>query len=476
MTQGWHTTLLKPTHTKQIAIFMPLQSINPATGELVREFPAMDIAEILRILDAVKADAEKWRESTFEDRAQCLFKAAEMLRANKEAYGKTMSLEMGKPIREAIAEAEKCATVCEFYAENGAAFLQDEPLESAGAKAFATFQPLGCVFAIMPWNFPFWQVFRAAAPALMAGNAVVMKHASNVPQCALTIEAIFQQAGFPLNVFRSLMIGTDGAAVAIAHPVVSAVTLTGSTAAGEKVAAMAGSQIKKCVLELGGSDAYIVLEDADLDLAAEKIVAGRMLNGGQSCISVKRVIVLPEIREAFEQKVVAALKDLSMGDPMDPKTQLGPMSRVDLRDELHEQVRQSVKAGAKLLLGGEIPEQAGAWYPATVLSGAQPGSPAYDEEMFGPVLSIIEASDEADAIRIANSSEYGLGGGIFTQDHERGLKIAREKLETGCVFINDFVKSDPRLPFGGVKRSGYGRELSHYGIKEFVNIKTVLLA
>ncbi|WP_309385859.1 NAD-dependent succinate-semialdehyde dehydrogenase [Cerasicoccus frondis] len=455
---------------------MPLQSINPATGELVREFPAMDIAEILRILDAVKADAEKWRESTFEDRAQCLFKAAEMLRANKEAYGKTMSLEMGKPIREAIAEAEKCATVCEFYAENGAAFLQDEPLESAGAKAFATFQPLGCVFAIMPWNFPFWQVFRAAAPALMAGNAVVMKHASNVPQCALTIEAIFQQAGFPLNVFRSLMIGTDGAAVAIAHPVVSAVTLTGSTAAGEKVAAMAGSQIKKCVLELGGSDAYIVLEDADLDLAAEKIVAGRMLNGGQSCISVKRVIVLPEIREAFEQKVVAALKDLSMGDPMDPKTQLGPMSRVDLRDELHEQVRQSVKAGAKLLLGGEIPEQAGAWYPATVLSGAQPGSPAYDEEMFGPVLSIIEASDEADAIRIANSSEYGLGGGIFTQDHERGLKIAREKLETGCVFINDFVKSDPRLPFGGVKRSGYGRELSHYGIKEFVNIKTVLLA
>ncbi|WP_269538872.1 NAD-dependent succinate-semialdehyde dehydrogenase [Cerasicoccus fimbriatus] len=455
---------------------MSLQTVNPATGELVREFPSIDIPEILRILENVEADAAAWREVAFEDRTKCMRKAAEVLLANKEAYAKTITLEMGKPISEALAEVEKCAKVCEYYAENAANFLQDQPLEGSGQKAFATFQPIGCVLAIMPWNFPFWQVFRAAAPALMAGNAMVLKHASNVPQCALTIEAIFQQAGFPMNLFRTLMVGNDGAAVAIAHPTVSAVTLTGSTAAGEKVAAMAGSQIKKTVLELGGADAYIVLEDADLDLAVEKIVAGRMLNAGQSCIAAKRAIVLSEVRQAFEAKVVAAMEKISAGDPTSADTKLGPMARVDLRDELHQQVSDSLKAGAELLTGGVVPDKPGAWYPPTVITGAPEGSPGYGEELFGPVLSIIEAKDEDDAVRIANSSEYGLGGGVFTQNHERGIALARTKLHTGTVFINDFVKSDPRLPFGGVKRSGYGRELSDYGIKEFVNIKTVLLA
>ncbi|WP_309400540.1 NAD-dependent succinate-semialdehyde dehydrogenase [Cerasicoccus maritimus] len=455
---------------------MPLQTVNPATGELVREYPSFDIAEILRVLEAVETDAAKWRETNFEERARCLRKAAEILRGNKEAYGKTITLEMGKPIKEAIGEVEKCALVCDYYAENGTKFLADEPLKSSGQHAFATFQPLGCVLAIMPWNFPFWQVFRAAAPALMAGNAMVLKHASNVPQCALTLEAIFQQAGFPMNLFRTLMVGADGAAVAIAHPTVKAVTLTGSTAAGEKVAAMAGSQLKKTVLELGGADAYLILEDADIDLAVSKVVAGRILNAGQSCISPKRVIVQPEIRQTFEEKLVAALKDIDFGDPMKPETKLGPMAREDLRNEVHQQVTNSIQAGAKLLLGGTKPDQPGAWYPVTVLSDPPEGSPGYAEEIFGPVISIIHAKDEADAIRIANDSEYGLGGAIFTQNHARGIEIARNKLVTGSVFINDFVKSDPRLPFGGVKKSGYGRELSSYGIKEFVNVKTVLLA
>ncbi|GHC07820.1 NAD-dependent succinate-semialdehyde dehydrogenase [Cerasicoccus arenae] len=455
---------------------MSLQTVNPAKGELVREFPSIDIPEILRILDDVVTDAAVWRGMSFYERGNCFRSAAKLLRANKEAYGKTITLEMGKPITEAMAECEKCAWVCEYYADKAAEYLADEPLETSASEAFATFQPLGCVLAIMPWNFPFWQVFRAAAPGMMAGNAMVLKHASNVPQCALTIESIFQQSGFPMNVFRTLMVGSDGAAIAIAHPAVNAVTLTGSTKAGEKVAAMAGSLIKKCVLELGGADAYIVLEDADLDLAVEKIVAGRMLNAGQSCIAAKRAIVLPKVREAFEQKVVAAMKEITLGDPTLAQTKLGPMARIDLRDEIHDQVQASIKAGAKLLIGGYIPEQPGAWYPPTVISDSPEGSPAYDQEMFGPVLSIVEAKDEHDAVRIANSSEYGLGGAVFTQNLERGRKLAREKLHAGAVFINDFVKSDPRLPFGGMKRSGYGRELSSYGIKEFVNIKTVVLA
>jgi len=455
---------------------MPLQTVNPANGELIREFPSIDIPEILRILEAVESDAAGWREQSFEQRAACMRKAGELLRANKEIYGKTITLEMGKPIKEAIGEVEKCAMVCDFYADKAAEFLADEPLESNGSEAFATFQPLGCVLAIMPWNFPFWQVFRAAAPALMAGNAMVLKHASNVPQCALTIEAVFQQSGFPMNLFRTLMVGSDGAAVAIAHPTVSAVTLTGSTAAGEKVAAMAGSQIKKTVLELGGADPYLVLEDADLDLAVEKIVGGRMLNCGQSCISAKRAIVLPGVREAFEKKIVEAMERITFSDPTSTDSKLGPMARVDLRDEIHQQVQDSVKAGAKLLTGGMVPDQPGAWYPPTILSGSPKGCPGYDEEMFGPVLSIIEAADLDEAITIANDSEYGLGSAIFTQNIDQARELARTKLNAGAVFINDFVKSDPRLPFGGVKRSGYGRELSSYGIKEFVNIKTVAIA
>jgi len=454
----------------------PLRSINPANGELLREFPAIDIQEILRIIESCDADAAKWRALSFADRASRFREAAKMLRENKEAYGHTISQEMGKIQPEAEAECEKCAWVCEYYADHAEAFLADQPLDGpGGAECFLTFQPLGLILAIMPWNFPFWQVFRAAVPAMMAGNGVLLKHASNVPQCALTIEAVFQQAGFPLNVFRAMLTREEGAAVAIAHPAIKGVTLTGSTAAGEKVAAMAGSQIKKTVLELGGSDPYLVLEDADLDLAAEKIVAGRMLNCGQSCIAAKRVIALAEIRPALEKRLVEAMRTYETPGPAQPGAKLAPMAREDLRDELHEQVAQSIAAGAQCLLGGEIPGAPGAWYPPTVLTGAPEGSPAYEEEIFGPVLSIIEAKDEDDAVRIANHSEYGLAGAVFTRNLPRAKQLAREKLHTGAVFINDFVKSDPRLPFGGVKRSGYGRELSALGIKEFVNAKTIVI-
>lgn len=456
---------------------MPLQTINPATGELVREFPSMDISEILRTLEAVEADAAVWRGKSFTERAVCFQTAAKMLRDNQDAYAKTMTLEMGKPLAEAKAECAKCAWVCEYYAEHAECMLADVPVNLGpdGPEALVTHQPLGIVLAVMPWNFPFWQVFRSAAPAMMAGNAIVLKHSSNVPQCALTLEAIFQQAGFPLNAFRALMVGSDGAAVAIAHPAVRAVTLTGSTAAGEKVAALAGSQIKKTVLELGGNDPCLVLDDADLDLAAEKIAFGRLLNGGQSCIASKRAIVVAEVREMFERKVVAVMQTWQMGDPLQAGTKLGPMSRVDLRDELHVQVEASVAAGARLLLGGIKPDQPGAWYPATVLSAVPEGCPAYAEELFGPVLSVIEARDETDAVRIANASEYGLGASVFTQDPARARHLAREALQAGAVFVNDYVKSDPRLPFGGIKRSGYGRELSAVGVKEFVNVKTVVL-
>ncbi|MGE9294756.1 MAG: NAD-dependent succinate-semialdehyde dehydrogenase [Puniceicoccales bacterium] len=455
---------------------MSLKTINPATGELIREFPVMEISEILRVIESVETDATTWRAKPIAERADAFREVAKLLRGNKAAYAQTITLEMGKLTAEAEAECEKCASVCEYYADHAEAFLADQPLDGPeGAECFLTFQPIGIVLAVMPWNFPFWQVFRAAVPAMMAGNAIVMKHSANVPQCALTIEAIFQQAGFPLHAFRSLMVRSEGAAVAIAHPAVQGVTLTGSTAAGEKVAAMAGSQIKKTVLELGGSDPYIVLEDADLDLAVEKIIAGRMLNCGQSCIAAKRAIVLAEVREAFEKKIVEALRDYHLGDPTNGDTKLAPMSRVDLRDELHEQVTKSIAAGARCLLGGEVPDRPGAWYPATVISGAPEGSPGYDEELFGPVLSIIEAKDEADAVRIANSSEYGLGGAIFSRDKARARHLARDLIHTGAVFVNDFVKSDPHLPFGGVKRSGYGRELSALGIKEFVNAKTVVV-
>ncbi|MEO0794921.1 MAG: NAD-dependent succinate-semialdehyde dehydrogenase [Verrucomicrobiota bacterium] len=454
---------------------MPLQTVNPATGEFVREFPTMEITEILRVLEAVETDATQWRGFSFRERAECFQRVAQILRENQEAYAKTITLEMGKPIAESKAECEKCAWVCEYYADNGERFLADIPIEDAPGEALVHHEPLGAVLAIMPWNFPFWQVFRAAAPAMMAGNAMVLKHSSNVPQCALSLEAIFQQAGFPMNVFRTLMVGSEGAAVAIAHPAIHAVTLTGSTAAGEKVAAMAGSQIKKTVLELGGSDPYLVFEDADIGLAVEKIVASRMINGGQSCVAAKRAIVLPGIKSEFETKVSQAMAAITPGDPTDTATKLGPLARADLRDELHQQVTNSIAAGARCLTGGAIPDRPGAWYPATALTDVTDQCPAFSEELFGPVLTIIEASDEEEAVNIANSSEYGLGAAVFTKNKERARRLAVDRLQSGAVFVNDYVKSDPRMPFGGVKRSGYGRELASQGIKEFVNVKTVVI-
>jgi succinate-semialdehyde dehydrogenase/glutarate-semialdehyde dehydrogenase len=380
---------------------------------------------------------------------------------------------MGKPIVAARAETDKCAGACDYYAENAEKMLAVEPVKLDSGKAFVTFNPIGVVLAVMPWNFPYWQVFRFAAPALMAGNVGVLKHAANVPGCALRIEKIFRDAGLPENIFRTLMIGSRHVDAMIEHPRIAAVTLTGSEAAGRAVARKAGECLKKSVLELGGSDAYVVLEDADLEVAATACVNGRLVNTGQSCIAAKRFIVVDAVREPFEKAVVEKMRAFVQGDPREERTQLGPMAREDLRDELHVQVQKSVKKGARCLLGGEIPPGPGAFYPATVLADVKPGMPAFAEELFGPVAAIIAARDEGEAIRIANDSDFGLGGAVFTRDLARGERIAAESVEAGFVAVNDFVRSDARLPFGGVKTSGYGRELSHYGIKEFVNIKTV---
>jgi succinate-semialdehyde dehydrogenase/glutarate-semialdehyde dehydrogenase len=387
-----------------------------------------------------------------------------------------MAQEMGKPLRDGIAEAQKCATGCDFYAEHAARFLAPEPVATEARKCFVTFQPLGVVLAVMPWNFPFWQVFRFAAPGLMAGNAAVLKHASNVPGCALAIEEVFRRAGFPENLFRTLMIGSRQVDAVIEHPLIRAATLTGSGPAGRAVASKAGAMLKKTVLELGGSDPYLVLEDADIEQAAALSAKGRLVNAGQSCIAAKRFIVLDKVRAAFEERFVERMRAARMGDPLQEGTEVGPLARHDLRDALHEQVEASVAKGARCLLGGRIPKDRGAYYPPTVLTDVRKGMPAYDEEMFGPVAAVIAVKSEEEAIAVANDSPFGLGGGIFSRDLARAERIAAEEIESGAVFVNETVRSDPRWPFGGVKESGYGRELSAYGIKEFVNIKSVYIA
>jgi succinate-semialdehyde dehydrogenase/glutarate-semialdehyde dehydrogenase len=398
--------------------------------------------------------------------------AAASLRKRKDEFAELMTAEMGKTRAEGLAEVEKCAGNCDFFAEHAESFLAREPIDMGGPKAFVTFNPLGVVLAIMPWNFPFWQVYRFAAPALMAGNVGVLKHASNVPGCALAIQDIFTEAGFPPGAFTTLLVGSRHVRALIEHRLVRAVTLTGSTPAGKAVASQAGAVLKKTVLELGGSDAYIVLDDADLDLAAETCVNSRLINAGQSCIAAKRFIVVEPVLEAFTTRFVALMKTKKMGDPLAEDTDLGPQARRDLRDALHQQVVASVERGATLLLGGQVPPGDGAFYPPTVLSDVTPGMPAYDEELFGPVAAILKARDEADAVRIANDSVFGLGGAVFTADSARGERVARA-LEAGATFVNAQVASDPRLPFGGVKESGYGRELGVFGIREFVNVKTV---
>lgn len=450
-----------------------MQSINPASGDVLQSYAPVSDAEALAAAEAAHEAFSDWRDVGFEARAALMQRAAAVLEDECERYARLISDEMGKVLTEARSEVEKCAWVCRYYAERAHEFLADEPVETDAAESFVSFQPIGVVLAVMPWNFPFWQVFRFAAPALMAGNVALLKHASNVPGCSLMIEEVFEKAGFPPNVFRSLLISSSQVAALIELPIVRAVTLTGSTNAGKAVAEKAGAFMKKTVLELGGSDAYLILEDADLEAASEICVKSRMINAGQSCIAAKRFIVVEAVHDEFLRRVKERMAALKMGDPLDESVDLGPQARVDLRDELHQQVVASVSAGAKLWLGGEVPEQAGAWYPPTLLADVVPGMPAYDEELFGPVAAVIKVKDEAEAIEVANSTVFGLGAAVFTRDEARGRLIAREKLDAGACFVNSFVASDPRLPFGGVKDSGYGRELSWFGIREFVNIKAV---
>jgi succinate-semialdehyde dehydrogenase/glutarate-semialdehyde dehydrogenase len=449
-----------------------MESINPATGERLKSFPRPGDSEIEAALATAARAADEWRARPFAERATLFRAAAGELRARLEHYARLMTLEMGKPIKEARAEIEKCAWGCEYFAGHAEALLRDEPVESGAARSYVACLPLGTVLAVMPWNFPFWQVFRFAAPALMAGNTALIKHASNVPQCALAIQEIIGRAGFPPGVARVLLIDGARAEQLIADARIHAVTLTGSEAAGRRVAAAAGAALKKSVLELGGSDAFVVLEDADLELAASQAVTARFQNSGQSCIAAKRFILVEPVAgrflSLFRDKVLA----LKVGDPRDDGTQVGPLARADLRDELHRQVRESLQAGALCVTGGEALPGPGYFYAPTILDGVKPGMPAYEQELFGPVASVIRAADEHEALRLANDNRYGLGGSVWTRDGAHGERFARA-LQTGMGFVNGVVHSDPRLPFGGVKCSGYGRELGAAGIREFVNVKTI---
>ena len=454
---------------------MSVRSVNPATGRVLETLEGTSPDQIERALARAHAAFLDWRRRPFADRAGLMRAAARELRTRRDQYAATMTREMGKPILQAEAEVEKCAVTCDYYAEHAAAFLAEQPRATDAARSYVRFDPLGVVLAVMPWNFPFWQVFRFAAPALMAGNAALLKHASNVPRCALEIEEVFRRAGFPEDLFRSLLIDAGGVKTLIADPRVVAVTLTGSESAGIAIAEQAGAHLKKTVLELGGSDPFIVLADAPLEAAARAAAEARLINSGQSCIAAKRFIVVEAVAERFIERFKAELAGRRMGDPTSRDTQVGPQARVDLRDQLHEQVVESVKRGARPLLGGQVPAGPGAFYPPTLLIAVDRGMPAFDEETFGPVAAVITAKDESDAVRLANDSPYGLGAALWTADRERAGRLAAE-IEAGAVFVNEVVKSDPRLPFGGIKRSGYGRELSEYGIREFVNIKSVWMA
>ncbi|HZB91019.1 MAG TPA: NAD-dependent succinate-semialdehyde dehydrogenase [Stellaceae bacterium] len=453
-----------------------LQTVDPATGQPGTAYDTHTRDEALAIAGEVRAAFERWRRTSFAERAQAMRRGAEVLRRRRDEFAQLMTREMGKTLAEGRAEIEKCAFNCEHFAAHAERYLGREPVDMGGPKAFVTYNPLGVVLAVMPWNFPFWQVFRFAAPGLMAGNAAILKHASNVPGCALAIESVFRDAGFPENVFRSVLLPSREVRALIEAPAIAAVTLTGSVPAGRQVAGAAGAMLKKTVLELGGADAYLVLEDADIEQAAQVCAAARMVNGGQSCIAGKRFIVAAAVQSAFERAFAAAMDGYKMGDPRQEATKLGPLQSIAARDEIHRQVQESLAKGARLVTGGTVPDRAGAWYPATVLADVRPGMPAHDDEVFGPVAAIITAANEAEAIRIANASPFGLGSGVLTRDPARGERIAAEELEAGMSFVNANVRSDPRLPFGGVKDSGYGRECSYFGIREFTNIKTVLVA
>jgi succinate-semialdehyde dehydrogenase/glutarate-semialdehyde dehydrogenase len=452
-----------------------MQSINPYSGQIIQTYREYTVSEVSQILIQVDTAYHSWKETNFGYRASLMKNLQAELIKNRESLAALMVEEMGKILREALGEIDKCALVCGYYAENGEAFLANEPVKTETGEAFVTYQPIGTILAVMPWNFPFWQVFRFLAPALMAGNTGILKHASNVSGCALAIEQLVAGAGFPQNVFRTLLIGSAQVKTLIENPLVKAVTLTGSTPAGKAVASAAGGALKKSVLELGGSDPYLVLEDADIPEAARLCAASRLLNAGQSCIGAKRFIVADRVYDDFKTEFLGQMMKAAFGDPLDPKTAIGPLARTDLRDELHQQVENSRQMGAAVLTGGYIPAGIAALYPPTVLENVTPGMPAYHEELFGPVAVLYRFSTLEEAVRIANSTVFGLGAGIFTADRSKGRQLAEKGLEAGCVFVNDFVKSDPRMPFGGIKESGYGRELSSFGIREFVNIKSVVV-
>lgn len=454
---------------------MTLTSLNPATGKVISTYPEINREEALQKCQKGQDAFKEWCESSFEERTSCLKKLEEKLLANKKSFALLMTSEMGKPIHQAHLEIEKCASVCAYYAENGESFLQPMPVDIESYKSYIAYEPLGIILAIMPWNFPFWQVFRAAVPALMAGNGMVLKHASNVSGCAIAIGKLFQDAGFPKDLFQTLLMGSKTALSLIESPLIQGVTLTGSVTAGKSVAAKAGECLKKCVLELGGSDPYVILEDANLEEAASIICKSRLSNTGQSCISPKRIIVVGSQYDKFEKLFIEQMQQAIVGDPLDEKTTVGPLARVDLRETIHDQVMRSIKLGAHCVLGGTLPKGEGAFYPPTLLTKVTKGMPAYEEELFGPVAVLIQAKDEEEAIRIANDTPYGLGAAVFTQDREKGEQIAAKKLEAGNCFVNSPVRSDPKLPFGGVKESGFGRELSSVGIKEFTNCKAIFI-
>lgn len=449
-----------------------ITSINPATGQKINSYSADTPAEMESKIAACYQAAAPWQQLSIEKRGELLRSVAKELRKQQNGLALLMTAEMGKLFAESLAEIEKCAWVCEYYADHAAQFLADETIESDASQSMVIRQPLGTVLAVMPWNFPFWQVFRCAAPALMAGNTLLLKHASNVPGCALAIEQVFADAGLPHSVVTNLLIPSSRVAEVIRNPRVHAVSLTGSDKAGRSVASVAGESLKKTVLELGGSDAFVVLEDADIELAISNAMTSRFLNCGQSCIAAKRFIVVETIADQFVDQLKTAVAELVPGNPINKQTSLAPMAREDLRTELHQQVMQSLELGATLLTGGKAVAGDGFFYEATLLDNVNPGMPAYEEELFGPVAAIIRVADESRALATANDSAFGLGGSVWTKDETRGESFARQ-LECGCAFVNGMVKSDPRLPFGGIKNSGYGRELSLLGLQEFTNAKTL---
>ena len=451
-----------------------LEAVNPATGRIISTYPLMNQAEIVQAIEQAHSGFQQWRQSDFSVRSKALTDASRALRANKVELAECITQEMGKPIQQSFAEVEKCAWVCDYFASNAQQHLSDERIKLDHKDAIVTAQPLGILFAVMPWNFPLWQAFRAIAPALMAGNTLLLKGASNVPGCSKAIQNIFDSCEIPQGVFTNMPIRSTDAELVISHPKVRAVTLTGSEEAGRAVASIAGANLKKCVLELGGQDPYLILHDADLDLAADRCAASRMLCSGQVCIAAKRLIVVDDIYDQFFKLLQEKLHSYVMGDPMNPAFNIGPLARLDLRQKVHQQVEKSVEQGATLRQGGVVPNQQGWWYPVTILEDVLPGMPAFDDEIFGPVLSLVHAKHDEHAIELASDTRFGLGAAIFSANVAKAQRIAIEDIEAGCVAINDFVRSDPRVPFGGIKDSGYGRELGKLGIHEFINSKSIV--